>query len=112
MQVVAYPIEAVRRFRRHWRMVSQRAKGINQVEQHPLLRQRIVSVPQAVNQLADLPGALWLLAHDLTEPPVANAGEGFQPIRLQINHPVAPAFGGFRLAGMELIRIHGDDGIG
>lgn len=60
VQVIAYPIETVRRFGRHWRMVSQRAEGINQVEQYPLLRQRIVSVPQAVNQLADLPGALRL----------------------------------------------------
>ena len=40
---------------------------------------------------------------------MAFAGHLFQRIRVEINHPIAPAVGGFRLAGVQLIGVHGDD---
>ena len=66
-------------------------------------------MPQAIDKIADLPGAQRILANHLAEPPVAFAGHLFQRIRVEINHPIAPAVGGFRLAGVQLIGVHGDD---
>ena len=92
-------------------IVGQRAEGVDEVEQQSLLGQRIVAMPQAINQLANLSGTQGILADHLAEPPVAHPGDGFQTVRLQINHPVAPAVSGFRFAGMQLVGIHGDNGV-
>ena len=43
---------------------------------------------------------------------MADPSDLFQKIGLKINHPIAPAIGGFGLAGVQLIGIHGYDGMG
>lgn len=54
VQIVTRLLKAVRAFLHHWRMASQRRKGVDQIQQQPFLRQRIVRMPQAINQLADV----------------------------------------------------------
>ena len=46
----------------------------------------------------------------VAEPPVSEAGHLFQQIGFDIDHPVAPAAFGGGFAGMDLVRVHGDDG--
>ena len=46
----------------------------------------------------------------VAEPPVSEAGHLFQQIGFDIDHPVAPAALGGGFAGMNLVRVHGDDG--
>ncbi len=75
------------------------------------MRQRVVGVPQAIDQLAYLLRTTGIVAGDIAEPPVANARHLFQQIRLEVDHPVAPAVSGFGFAGMQLIGIHGNDGM-
>ncbi len=74
------------------------------------MRQRVVRMPQAVNQLADLQRALRVVAGDVAKPPVTQAGHLFQQVGFDIDHPVAPAVfsGGF--SGVDLVRVHGDNG--
>ncbi|MNT76833.1 hypothetical protein D3C72_2158850 [compost metagenome] len=54
VQIVTRLLKAVRAFLYPRRMASQRRKGVDQIQQQPFLRQRIVRMPQAINQLADL----------------------------------------------------------
>lgn len=56
VQVVAHPVEAMPGLTLRRGMVGQRAEGVDEVEQQSLLGQRIVAMPQAINQLANLSG--------------------------------------------------------
>ena len=69
-------------------------------------------MPQAVDQRTNLTRAARIVTRDVVKPPVTHASHLFQQIGLQIDHPVAPAVGGFGLAGMQLIRIHRHDRVG
>jgi hypothetical protein len=46
----------------------------------------------------------------VAEPPVPEAGHLFQQIGFDIDHPVAPAALGGGFAGVDLVRVHGNDG--
>ena len=46
------------------------------------------------------------------EPPVTNPGDLFQKIGLKVDHPVAPAVGGFGFTGVQFIGVHGGNGVG
>ena len=61
---------------------------------------------------ANLQRAKRIVTSSIGKPPVANAGDAFKQIGVEINHPVTPAVGGFCFAGMQLVRIHGDDRVG
>ncbi len=67
-------------------------------------------MPQTVNQPADLLRTLRVVASDVAEPPVTQAGHLFQQVGFDVDHPVAPAAFGRRFTGVDLVRIHGDDG--
>ncbi|MNV31077.1 hypothetical protein D3C71_1223680 [compost metagenome] len=49
------------------------------------------------------------MARDVAKPPVANASDVFEQVGIEIHHPVAPAVVGCGFAGVQLVRIHGDN---
>jgi hypothetical protein len=51
VQIVAHPLEAVAGFGQRSGVMGKRAEGIDQIQQQTLLRQRIVSMPQAIDRL-------------------------------------------------------------
>ena len=69
-------------------------------------------MPQGMDLTTDLQRSLRVVACGVGKPPVANAGDALKQTGVEINHPVTPAVGGFCFAGMQLVRIHGDDGVG
>lgn len=74
--------------------------------------QRIFSVPQAVDQRADLARAQRIVTRCAIEPPVTDPGDPLQRIGFRINYPIAPVVGSFGFASMWPIGIHGDDRMG
>ena len=68
-------------------------------------------MPQAIDQLANLPGTQRIVARHVAKPPVVHAGYRFQQLRFKIDHPVTPAVIRCRFAGVEFVRVHGDHGI-
>ena len=66
-------------------------------------------MPKAVNQLANLLRAQRVVAGHVAKPPVAKAGDFFQQVGFDIDHPVAPAAFGGGFARVDLVRVHGHD---
>ncbi len=50
------------------------------------------------------------MARDVIKPPVTQAGDLFQQVWFDVDHPVAPAAFGGGFPCVDLVRVHGHDG--
>lgn len=111
MQIFAHAIKAMRAFPRHRRMTSQWLEGVDQIEQQSFCASgsSVFHIPWISEQIWRERWGSWRVTswnHQW------RIGDLLQKRGVEINHPVAPAVGGFSLAGVQLIGIHGHDGMG
>ena len=106
-QVVDHPFETWRAFGRDRAGDSRlAAEFLQQRQQQAVECQRLVRLPQAVEQCVYASRAGDVVTHGIAELPTAFPGNGLDDVGVDVRHAIAPTAFGFGTPGVQHIGVH------